>query len=75
MQHRQSPIVAIVGDTDRSDHDAQERRAWGLIAEACDDALMQLDPYHPQRGEFVAMRTECRQAAGLPPAPAVRRTA
>jgi len=46
--------------------DQQEIAAWRVIADACEEALHGLDPFHPQRADFVEMWAECRNAAGLP---------
>lgn len=65
MEHRQMPLVRVVAMVDELEENAQERRAWARMACACEAALNDLHPHHPQRGEFVAMWTDCRRAAGL----------
>lgn len=72
MQH---PILTPIAGGASIDEDAQERKAWGVIASACEEALSEMHPHHPQRQEFVEMWAECRRAAGLPCEPGLRLTA
>lgn len=75
MKVQQHPLLGIITSVDGAEENAQERTAWGRLAGACEVALNDLHPHHPQRGEFVAMWSECRQAAGLLSQPAVAQTA
>lgn len=61
MQH---PILAGLAGGIAVDFDAQERAAWGALADACDVALTSLHPQHPERHHFRVMLQECRRAAG-----------
>lgn len=63
MQH---PLLAPLEGGRTIDFDAQEREAWGRLAEACAEALTLLHPQHPERCQFQVMLAECQRAAGLP---------
>lgn len=57
-------LTSLTGGRD-VDFDAQERMAWGTLADACEQVLTSvLDPHHPERHQFQTMLRECRQAAG-----------
>lgn len=71
----QLPLMAVVRDLDQDAAVAQERAAWSLLAQACEEGLRLMDARHPERVAFVEMWTECRQAAGLPLSPCVSQTA
>lgn len=75
MHHRQSPLVTLIEGVTVHEEDAQEREGWSKLAAAALDALSSLHPHHPQRPAFLEMWAECRQAAGLPRAPALQQTA
>lgn len=49
--------------------DAEVLTAWTELAQATDRALTILDPLHPQRHDFEAMRHDFRAAARLPEQP------
>lgn len=61
MQH---PILTAVDGGIAVDFDTQERQAWGVLADACADALTILHLQHPERQAFLTMHRECLQAAG-----------
>lgn len=77
QQHKQGPILTVHegGALAPSDADREERAAWAVIAHACERALMELSPLHPERRAFVEMWAECRRAAQLPLEPALSQTA
>jgi len=66
MQHHQMPLLTGLAGGRAVDFDAQEREAWGLLADACQAALIVLHPQHPERHQFQTMLRECRRAAGQP---------
>ncbi len=49
--------------------DRDWRAAWELIADACEQALTGLHPFHPRRDELLTATGYARQAAGRPTAP------
>lgn len=69
------PLLTVVTGRTRTDEDEQERAAWAVIAGACESALTELHPHHPERQAFLEMWAECRSAAGLPCVPGLRQTA
>lgn len=72
---QQPPILNLLpGALSDGEAAAQERAAWGRLARACEEALTELSPSHPERGAFVEMWAECRRAAGLPLEPSVSLT-
>lgn len=45
--------------------------AWAHLARACQVALNEMHPHHPERAAFVEMWTDCRSAAGIAAGPAI----
>jgi hypothetical protein len=58
------PLMAVL-EGDAENDDCRKRRAWGLVADGVEAALIELGPLHPLRPVFLQMLCRCRRAAGL----------
>lgn len=73
MQHPM--MVALDGGRSLSAEqvDAEVISGWRLMASACEQAVTEMHPLHPERQEWLEMLAEFRAAARLPVAPALSR--